>query len=468
MKKLLVTIAVVLLVTTIAAGPRLVGEGKDLGDEAANSNLPRATALLPTRDGALRQLSRLQSDNPIEHVVFIVKENRSYDHYFGRYPRGDGATSGEISTGRTIPLVRAPDFQRPDLGHTFGAGVVAVNGGAMNGFDLIRNGETLEGYSSFTRDGIPNYWAYADNFVLGDRTFASMYGPTFPEHLYMVGAQSGGAASNKFGPDGTILDAATNNPGGYCDDPAEFVRAFRNLDAEDRATIMRAEENANESVIKSFWKLVRACFDFKVLPDSLNEAGVSWRYYDKNGSWFNALLAIKHIRYSKYWGPNVVPPERFLTDVQQGRLPAVSWVMPGTNKNEHPAVSSVCAGENWTVRHINALMRSEYWESTAIVITWDDFGGFFDHVPPPHYDYMGLGPRVPLLVISPWARRGYIDHTTYEFSSVLKFIETLHDLPPLTARDRRAADMFGAFDFTRRPDFDARKLILKQRDCSKA
>jgi len=144
----------------------------------------------------------------------------------------------------------------------------------------------------------------------------------------------------------------------------------------------------------------------------------------------------------------------------------VSWVMPGTGLNEHPGGPSVCAGENWTIEHVNAIMDSKYWKSTAIIIVWDDFGGFYDHVPPPHYDHMGLGPRVPLLVISPWAKKSYIDHTTYEFSSVLKFIETLHGLPPLTQRDRQADDMMDAFNFQRKPDFEARKLILKERDCS--
>ena len=139
---------------------------------------------------------------------------------------------------------------------------------------------------------------------------------------------------------------------------------------------------------------------------------------------------------------------------------------PGPGFNEHPGGPSVCMGENWTVEHINAIMDSKYWKSTAIFITWDDFGGFFDHVVPPHYDVMGLGPRVPLLIISPWAKQGYVDPTVYEFSSVLKFIETMYDLKPLTERDAQANNMLGAFDFENKPDFEARKLPLEERDCS--
>jgi phospholipase C len=111
-------------------------------------------------------------------------------------------------------------------------------------------------------------------------------------------------------------------------------------------------------------------------------------------------------------------------------------------------------------------MRSKYWKNTAIFLTWDDFGGFYDHVPPPHLDVMGLGPRVPLLIISPWAKEGVVDSTTYEFSSVLKFIETVHGLDCMTPRDCNASDMMNAFDFSQEPDAKEDKLLLDQRDCT--
>ena len=132
-------------------------------------------------------------------------------------------------------------------------------------------------------------------------------------------------------------------------------------------------------------------------------------------------------------------------------------------------MTNVCEGENWTVEYLNAVMRSEYWPSTAIVIVWDDFGGFYDHVVPPHYDVMGLGPRTPALIISPWTKPGdnpdggSIDSTVYEFSSVLRFIENLHGLKPMTERDRQADPLSGAFDFTQEPRLDP--LILPPRDC---
>ncbi|MDQ3645539.1 MAG: hypothetical protein M3345_01230 [Actinomycetota bacterium] len=419
----------------------------------------------PSPSGKARAYDRKNVDYPIEHVVFIIKENRSFDHYFGRYPGADGATHGLTSDGRRVELEVAADIIKPDIGHQFVDGVLGINGGRMDGFDLVDEGESLEGYTSFTRAGIPNYWAYADEFVLGDRMFSSMYGATFPEHLYTVGARAGRVTTNKThrGIHAPDLDGLY---GGYCTDKAEIVSRFRFLSASEKQEVMTAEERADMDRVDDFWEETSPCFDFKVLPDLLNEAGISWHYYSGRGDWRNALLAIEHIRFSKYWGPNVSDPGEAIPDVKKGRLPAVSWITPPIGLNEHPGGPSVCEGENWTVRYLNALMRSKAWAKTAVIITWDDFGGFYDHVPPPHYDVMGLGPRVPLLIVSPWAKKGFIDHTTYEFSSVLKFIETLFGLESLTARDRQAEDMMNAFDLDQAGRPRDRKLIRRTRDCS--
>lgn len=243
------------------------------------------------------------------------------------------------------------------------------------------------------------------------------------------------------------------------------MKRFRHLNAREERVVLRAERKVDLDTVTEYWERTRPCFDFKVLPDALNDAGISWTYYG-NAGFYSALLAIRHIRFSKYWGVNVVPEQRFMSDIRNETLREVFWVLPGVGFDEHPGLGhSVCKGENWTVRHLNALMRSKYWDKTAVFITWDDFGGFYDHVPPPQIDVMGLGPRVPLLIVSPWARRGYIDHTTYEFSSVLKFIETLHGLGPLTERDARADDMMGAFDFEQEGDPADRTLILEERAC---
>ena len=431
-------------------GPASSGSGSG-GSKSTESPTPGASS-----SSASASPSPEPVRNPIKHIVYIVKENRSYDNYFGRYPRGDGATRGKVGN-RTVPLKVAPDAFKPDLGHAFFDGILSINGGKMNGFDKVTNGETLKGYQAFTRAGMPSYWAYADHFVLGDRMFTSMYGPTFPAHLYTIGAQSKRIVTNK---------NELSTVGGYCDDRGETVYRFTDLSDKERKQVMRAEKQANVDIIGNYWESIEACFEMRSLPDILNKRGISWRFYEDAQAWMNPILAIKHLRYSKYWGPNVVPPDRFVQDVKRGRLPAVSWLHPPPAYKEHPGGGSVCYGENWTVEQLNALMRSKYWKSTAVFLTWDDFGGLYDHVPPPHYDIMGLGPRAPLLIISPWAKEGYVDHTTYEFSSVLKFIEADFDLPSMTARDKRASNMYNAFDFANKPDFKARKLVRKERDCT--
>ena len=410
-------------------------------------------------------LTDSQSDKiPIKHVVFIIKENRTFDNYFARYPEADGAKYGFTSTGDRVKLSVATDVLEPDLGHLFDDGVYAINGGRMNGFDRVTNGETLNGYSSFTRKGIPNYWAYADNFVLGDRMFSSMYGPTFPAHLYTVAAQAGRVTGNK---------NETSTEGGYCRDLNETVYRFMRLTPHERKVVMAAEERADFCTVGNYWESVRACFDFEVIMDQLDREGISWKYYADEGSWMNALLAIKHMVESEHWGEpygapgtEIVPEEQLMGDIRRERLAKAVWVVPGPGVNEHPGGPSVCMGENWTVQVVNAIMRSKYWRNTAIFITWDDFGGFYDHVPPPHYDIMGLGPRVPLLIISPWTKEGYVDSTTYEFSSVLKFMERVHGLDCMTQRDCNASDMMNAFDFTQERDWREDRLILEQRECT--
>ncbi len=419
----------------------------------------------------------LGPSSPIKHVIFIVKENRTFNTYFATYPGAVGTTVGKTlrcsgtvcKAGPDYPLKPAPDVQPHDITHGFQSGLYAINGGQMNGYNIIGDGQDMTGYVYHDRSSIPNYWAYADRFVLADHFFTSMYGPTFPEHLYTVAAQSDGIVDNK---------GSTDHAGNYCDDPTEFTPHFPgDLTDAQINQIMDYEDKITEDFpnmiykISRYWQQIRTCIDVKTLPDELQKAGISWKYYADHDQWMNALQAIRHDRFNPQMWAKVQPPETFIHDVKGGTLPAVSWIIPPESYNEHPGGGvSVCAGENWTVEQINAVMRSPYWASTAIVVVWDDFGGFFDPVMPPHYDIMGLGPRTPALIISPYTRRGSnpdggsVDHTVYEFSSVLRFIEDLHDLKPLTDRDRQASPLAGAFDFSDPPD--TKPLILKLRqDC---
>jgi phospholipase C len=372
----------------------------------------------------------------IQHIVFLVKENRTFDNYFGTFPGADGATEGMIHTGEIIPLSRQPDRLSHDIDHSFQGAVKAMNGGLMNQFDLIGGGADLSGYSQYLEEDIPNYFAYARYFTLADEMFSSLTGPSFPNHLYTVGAQSGGAINN---PNMGIwgCDAA----------PAARVQVM-----DDQGTISRTYP----------------CFDFRTLADNLEDAGISWKYYapgfGKSGFIWSAFQAIRHIRFSPLWDENVVDPTQFETDALNGNLPAVSWLVIGGGLSEHPPAST-CQGENWTVRQLNAVMQGPDWNSTVVFLTWDDFGGFYDHVPPPAVDRFGFGPRVPLIIISPFAKHHHISHTVYEYSSLLKFAEKRFGLPALTDRDLFANDVLDSFNFHRRP---LPPLILQERVCPAA
>lgn len=372
----------------------------------------------------------------IQHIVFIIKENRTFDHYFGTFPGADGVTRGNSSRGEVL-LAHATDVGPHDLGHSWRDAIIAMAGGRMNRFDLVVDGDTqgfLMPYTQYNETDIPNYFAYARNFVLADRMFSSLAGPSFPNHLFTVSAQAGGIIGNPH---------PTGNAWGCDSDDSQEV------------PIEKGELGFDS---------VRPCFDFPTLADSLEGAHISWKYYappkGQYGYQFSTLDAIQHIRNTPLWGEHVVSDTQFAEDAKNGNLPAVSWLVTG-EANEHPP-RSVCKGENWTVRQLNALMQGPDWSSTAVFITWDDFGGFYDHVPAPSVSTYGLGPRVPLIIISPYAKKGYVSHMQYEFSSFLKFAETRFGLPPLGNRDLRANDMLDSFDFDQPPQ---QSLVLEEHSC---
>ena len=401
----------------------------------------------------------LEARERIKHIVFIVKENRTFDHMFGRFPGAEGTTSGYTCDGKKVELTRATQKEY-GADHSFVAGLTAVNGGKMNCFDAIRSGSIERSYNQYRRADIPNYWKYAETFALADRFFSSIYGPTGVEHLWIIAAQS-----DRFVDHQRPEQAGNGPPREHCDDEDERMWSFKKLTDEEEAIAYELEERpAIEELVRRFWEERWPCTDIKTLPDLLEDAGLSWRYYDGDNPYVQVMRMIKHIRTTDMW-EKVVPEARFVEDARAGELPAMSWVIPPYDVSDHPGgktAHSICDGENWTVRTINAVMESPNWPETAIVLTWDDFGGFYDHVPPPHVDLYGLGPRVPTIIISPWVKPGYIDSRTYEFSSVLKFAERVYDLPTLHERDARANDMLGAFDFDQEPN---PPLILEERRC---
>jgi len=399
--------------------------------------------------------SRAQQQAPpgipkIDHVIFIVKENRTYDNMFGVFNAKFGTKKCTLSNGQVISMGRAPDRYFHDIDHSYAAAVLAINGGNMNQFDLMSLGSNVSGdldgdlltCREFTAADVPNYFSYARHFALGARMFSSLHGPSFPNHLYTIAADSFGALDNPF--------QTLNSSSWGCDAPNN---------EEDQALVRILLPTG---VIGTQFP----CFSgVKTMADTLDNAGVSWKYYappntDPAYIW-STFDAIDAVRNGPDW-KKVVDTSKLITDIQNNRLPAVSWVITPDWQSEHPP-SSTCEGENATVAELNALMNNTaLWNTTAVFIIWDDFGGMYDHVAPPDLDIFGLGPRVPLLIISPYARKAHISSTQYEFSSILKFIEERFGLPPLGTRDANANDMTDSFNFNQMPLVP---LILTPRQC---
>ncbi len=195
------------------------------------------------------------------------------------------------------------------------------------------------------------------------------------------------------------------------------------------------------------------CFNYLTLGDKMDASNVSWRYYATTtypGIW-SAFDAIRTIRFGPDWATKVVSPETtVLNDIAAGNLAQVTWVTPTFVNSDH-AGRTTDSGPAWVAQVVNAIGASQYWNSTAVFITWDDWGGWYDHVPPPQLDGMGLGFRVPLIVVSPYSKHGYVSHTQHEFGSILHFTEGTFGLASLGQTDARADDLLDCFDFSQMP-----------------
>jgi phospholipase C len=379
--------------------------------------------------------------SPIKHIVFMLAENRSFDNVFGRFPGADGTTRARVKIGGRVssrPLVPEPYYLWHDLGHDLRDAEAAIDHGHMDGFSHETYADVFgdkAAYQQLLPQDVPNLYAYAHAFTLSDRTFASVPTPTFPVHLHTIAAQDGGVISN----------------------PQNGSNAW-GCDAVKGTFVLR--QMAPGHLVKSF-----PCFTFATLADSLTQAHLSWRSYAAPPSDFGYIWstfdAIKPLRASPQWSDDVRDERTFEADARAGRLPAFSWVTPRAVESMHPP-APVCPGENWVVSKINAVMQGPDWNSTMIVLTWDDWGGYYDHVAPPAAPVGSYGLRVPLLVISPYARRGTVSHTFYTFESVLKTAETLWGLPPLTSADRTAHTLLDTLDVKQAP---ARPFILRPRAC---
>lgn len=369
----------------------------------------------------------------IHHVIWISQENHSFDNYFGTYPGADGLHPGICLPTRPkeahcikpfhIKRLRLPC----DLHHEWTVAHAAYDNGRMDGFVWAEGTPYTMGY--YNQKEIPNYWDYARHYTLADHFFSSLLGPSLPNHVYMVAAQSGGLITNV----GTVrqLKRVMDNPAGF-----SFSSLPSYLEASHVSWKYYVETNPSAPVIQ--------------LGSGVGNRRTTNPIPDKFYVW-NPLPGFKNIRHSPRMMSHMVAEAQFYKDLKSGTLPQVSWLVPDFDDSEHPP-ANIQRGMWYVTRLINAVMRSRYWHDSVIFLTWDDYGGFYDHIVPPMLDAFGLGPRVPALIISPYARRGYVDHNDYEFSSILKFIEIRWGLPHLTARDDKARAMLSAFDFHQTPN----------------
>jgi phospholipase C len=374
----------------------------------------------------------------ITHVVYIIQENRSFDNLFQGYPGANTVAQGKSSDGYEIPLKSVGLSAIYEIDHTAEAMFAACDGAGklpgtkcrMDAFDREfqwggpRNGQ----YVYVPHSESKPYFDMAHEWVLADDMFQSQLDESFVAHQYTIAAQAASAVD---------LPNRKWGCGGAKDDYVETIAAGRKIPGPRESP----------------------CFDYRTLGDELDKANLSWRFYTSkydspssgDGYPWSAFTAIRHVYYGADWKKVVTPQYRFINDVRDGTLSNFTWITPECYDSDHVNCGGGY-GPSWVAALVNTVGKSKYWKSTAIFVQWDDWGGLYDHVAPPYAGPDGLGFRVPLLVISPYAKRGHVSHVQYETASVLRFAEDLFGLGQLAAADRRArSPATDCFDFSQNP-----------------
>ena len=407
------------------------------------ATLPRQTSPAP----------RGSSSSYIQHIVIVVQENRSFNDFFATFPGADGTTTGLMKNGTgdtTVQLKKVDLSESCDFGHGYHGFLNNYDGGKMDGFALGNgkcHGDVTAAYQYVNPQQIQPYWTMATQYVLGEHMFQTQGSGSFTAHQDLIaGATIINAPQNTK----SLVDDPTHTPWG-CDAPHGTKTSLLYWNGSS------LEFQPDRGPFP--------CLKYVTLRNLLDAKSVSWKYYSPpvqggEGALWNAFDAIYAVRYGSEWGTNVTNSDtQIFTDISKGQLPAVSWVIPDRPDSDHPDPGpDGDTGPSWVASIVNAIGESSYWQTSAIVVVWDDWGGFYDNKRPPFQDHFGgLGFRVPMIVISPYAREaspstpGYISPTQYEFGSILKFIENTFGLGSLGTTDKRATSIVDCFDFTQSP-----------------
>ena len=406
--------------------------------------VPDLKPLAPSNAPIMSLRRRSGASGKIKHVVIIVQENRSLNNLFNGFPGAKTVKYGYDTSNNKIALVPVGLETTWDIDHSSTSFFQACNGtGSIPGTDCRMNGFNQEwvgcghGYGPKCPNSTPMYayvphtetkpyFAMAKQYVLGDEMYASNFdASSFTSHQYIISGQSQSSVDFPWGPWGC--------PGGS-GDKINMVGQQRQI------------PTGTEVV----------CWDPTTLGDELDQAGISWGYYasqvNGDGGIWSAYQAIRHVYYGSDWKNDVLSPQTtFFNDISNGKMRSVSWITPTCENSDHAGCGSK-TGPSWVASLVNAVGESQYWDSTVIFIFWDEYGGWYDSEPPAYADYDGLGMRMPLLIVSPYARKGYVSHVHYEHGSMLKFIEDLFGLGRLAASDARAnSPETDAFNWKKKP-----------------
>ena len=394
------------------------------------------------------------SSSPIKHVVIIIQENRSFDNIFEGYPGADTQSYGYANeNGKEVQVpLTYHNFDGMDIPHGYAASKVDCDlqpSGMckMDGFWAAmkkwrRDHESLTySYTYLDRTDSAPYWTMAKQYTLADKMFPTEWGPSFTAHLDLIAAETWLNDSRTL----ALVDSPGDSPWG-CDAPSPSPP--QTPDPESRAPTLNSKGVENR--YGPF-----PCFTrFATLAQPLDNKHISWRFYapplDSLGDIYSSFDAIKWVRRGSDWKNNVITPQTKILIDAPTQLAAVTWIVPTGKDSDHPNSYSD-TGPSWVADTVNAIGQSPNWKNTAIFVLWDDWGGLYDHVVPPKLDYLGLGFRVPMIVISPYAKKNYVSHVQYEFGSILKFTEGIFNLPSLGYTDQRANGLSDAFDFTQKP-----------------